>query len=104
MRTSGASGASAQSDLLALLHVVAFFDRKFRQMQIERQQSLTVVDHDAIAFKEQSPRQDHAPVIHGFDRGSAGHAEIESLMSALYGAVENALDSKYVGDLGIHRS
>src|SRR5450755_3052716 len=104
MRTSSASGASAQSDLLALLHIVAFLDRKFRQMQIECQQSLAVVDDNAIAFKEQRPRQDDTPVIYGFDRGATGHAEIEPLMSALYGAVKNTLDSKHVGDLGIHRS
>src|SRR5208282_5207716 len=72
-------------------------------MQIERQQALAVVDHYTIAFKEQRLGQDHAPAIYGCDRGSAGHAEIEALMSALDRTVEHALDSKRVGDLGIYR-
>src|ERR1700690_321657 len=73
-------------------------------MQIKRQQSLTVVDYNKIAFEEQRLRQDDASIIYGFDLRASGYAEVESLMRALYGAVKNALDSKHVGDLGIHRS
>src|SRR5580698_11479343 len=103
VRTGGASCAAAQSDGLAFLHIVAFFHQEFRQMQIERQQSLAMVDHYAISFKEQRPRQDDSPAVDGCDRGSTGHAKIETLMRALDGAVEDTLDSEDVGDLGIHR-
>src|SRR5271156_4324579 len=72
-------------------------------MQIESQQSLPVVDHDKVAFKEKRLRQDDASAIYSFDRRAGGHAEIEPLMRALNGTVKNALDSKQIGDLGIHR-
>src|SRR5271157_5668539 len=104
VRPSGASSASAESNRLAFAHLVAFFDGKFRQMQIERQQALAMVDHYAIPFKEQRPRQDYSPAIHGCDRGSTGYAEIEPLMRSLCGTVENTHGTEHVGDLGIHRS
>src|SRR6202521_1978768 len=103
VRTSSASGASAKSDRLAFVHLVPFFDGKFRQMQIERQQALAMVDHHTIPFKEQRPRQNNATTVDGGDRRSTGHAEIEPLMRALHGTVENALNSEHVGDRGIHR-
>jgi len=55
MRASSAARASAQSDRLPFADVVPFLDGKFRQMKIERQQALTVVDHHTIPFKEQRP-------------------------------------------------
>ena len=73
-------------------------------MQIECQQSLPVVDYDTIAFKEKRLRQDDASAIYGFDRSSAGHPEIKSLVRALHGAIEHALHAKQIGDLRIHRS
>ena len=72
-------------------------------MQIERQQALAVIDHQTIPFKEQRPGQDDAAAVDGRDRGSTGNAEIEPLMRALYGTVEDARDSEHVGDPGIHR-
>src|SRR5208282_6734289 len=77
-------------------------DGKFRQMQIERQQALAVVNDHAISFKEQGPCQNDAPAIHGCNRRSTGHAEIEPLMRALHRTIEYALDSEHIGDLGIH--
>src|SRR5208282_4746787 len=91
------------SDLLSFFYFITFLDRKFRQMQIEGEQSLAVVDHYAIAFKEQRPGQDDASAIDGSYRCSTGNAEIEALMRALHGTVEDAFDSKHVGDRGIHR-
>src|SRR5271165_4075813 len=73
-------------------------------MQIERQQSLSMVNHHAIPFKEQRPRQDDTSAIHGCNCRSSGNAKIEALMRALNGTVEDALDSKHVGNLGIHWS
>src|ERR1700730_777541 len=88
--------APAQSDRLPFTDIVAFLNRKFRQMQIERQQALAMVDHHTIPFKEQRPRQEDAPAIDRCDRRSTGHAEIEPLMRALHGTVEDALDSEHV--------
>ena len=67
MRTSRPAGTSAESNRLAFAHLVAFLNRKFRQMQIERQQALAMVDRDAIPFKEQRPGQNDVPAVDGRD-------------------------------------
>src|SRR5260370_17915680 len=103
MRTGDASRASAECDLLALLHIVAFFNQEFRQVQIERKQALAMVDDHTIPFKEQRPRENDTSAVCCCDRGSSGHAEIEALMRALHGTIEDALDSEHFGDRGIHR-
>src|SRR5580658_706536 len=72
-------------------------------MQIERQQSLSMVDHDAIPFKEQRPRQNHASAIYGCDRGPTRHTKIEPLMRALNRSVEDAFDAEHIRDCGLHR-
>ena len=94
MRACGASRASAQSDRLPFADIVAFLNGKFRQMQIERQQTLAVVDHHTIPFKEQRPGQDDATAVDRCDRRSTGNAEIKPLMRAPDGTVEDALDSE----------
>src|SRR3982074_1190047 len=104
MWPGGAPRATAQSDGLAFVHIVALFDRKFRQMQIERQQALAMVDHHTISFKEQRPGQDDAAAVNRCDRRSTGHAEIEPLMRALHGTVKDALDSEHVRDRGVNGS
>ena len=43
------------------------------------------------------------PLFTAATSSSTGNAEIESLMRALDGTVEDALDSKHVGDRGIDR-
>ena len=51
MRASRASGSSAQSDDLAALHLVAFLYFELREMQVEREQTLAVIDYDEVAFE-----------------------------------------------------
>ena len=65
-------------------------------MQIESQQTLAVVDDDTIPFEEERTSQDYSSAVHGVDLRSGGDAEIQSLMRALYGAVEDALNSEDV--------
>src|SRR5208282_4141870 len=45
-----ASRAAAQSDYLAALHGVSFLHFEFRKMEVQREQSLAVVDDHAVAF------------------------------------------------------
>src|ERR1017187_9063375 len=97
----GASGATANANRLPFVHIVAFLHGKFRQMQIERQQALAVIDDHTIAFEEEGPGQDDAAAVDGCDQGARGHAEIEPLMRALHGTVKDARDSEDIGDLGI---
>src|ERR1700691_132930 len=93
----------AKSDFLPLTNRLAFLDRKFRQMQIERQQTLPVINHHAIAFKEQRPRQDYSSAVDRLHTRSARHAKIEPLMRALHLPVEYALNSKQVRNIRINR-
>ena len=88
------SCASADSNRLAFVDIVAFLDQKFRQMQIERQQTLAMIDDHTIPLKEKWPRQNDATAIDGCDRGPTEHAKIEPLMRALHRPVENSLHSE----------
>ena len=53
MRSSGTAGSPAHPDLLSARNAFAFFDLDFREMHIKREQTLTVVEHHAIALEEQ---------------------------------------------------
>src|SRR5260370_36502787 len=96
MRTGGASRAAAQSDRLPFADIIAFLNRKFRQMQIERQQALAMVDHHTIPLKEQRPRQDDAPAINGGDPPPPRHAAIDPLLEASSGTLEDRRDADAV--------
>ena len=61
MRAGCASGASTQTDFLASLHCVPFLHLQFRKMEVQREKSLTVVDHNAVAFEIQKARKQHGP-------------------------------------------
>src|ERR1700691_4981779 len=62
-----------------------------------------MVDHEAIPFKEQRPRQNHVPAIYGCDRGPTRHTKIEPLMRALNRSVEDAFDAEHIRDCGLYR-
>src|ERR1700675_1261760 len=100
MRARGASRAATESHQLAFGNAISFFDAHLREMQIESEQSLTVVDHDAVAFEVKSARQDHCAAVDRSHWSAAGHAKIESLMRTLHCAVKHALHSEDVGNLG----
>lgn len=63
-----------------------------------------MVDHYAIAFKEEGTREDYAAAIDGCDWGSGRNAEIEPLVGTLDGAVEDALNAEHIGNIGGNRS
>src|ERR1700745_430586 len=73
-------------------------------MHVEAQQSLTVVDHDTIAFEIERPRENHRPAVHGRNGCVWANAVIEPLMDALGDAIENPAWAERVRGLGIHRS
>src|ERR1700726_4051146 len=103
VRASGASCASAQANLLASLHGVAFFHFEFGKMEVQSEKSLAVVDDDAVAFEIQEAGQQHGSGIHGGNRGPGGHAEIEAVMRTLRLAVEDSLRTVDVGDGSLSR-
>src|SRR4029077_9569702 len=101
MRTRGPACAAAQPDFLATSYRFPFLHFEFGQMEVERKESLAMVDYDAVAFVIEEARQQHRPLIHGRDGGSAGNAIIEAEMWALRLAVENSLRAEDVGNGGI---
>src|SRR5271169_2551488 len=101
MGAGGSSSASAQADFLAALYGVSFLHFEFGKMEVKGEESLAVVDNDAIAFEIQEARQQHGTLIHGRYRGSGGDAEIESPVWTLGVAVEDSLRTVDVGDGGI---
>ncbi len=96
----GASGAAAQSHDLPALHLVPFFYFELGKVEVEGEESLAVVDDDAVAFEIEETGQQHRTRIHGGDGSSSGDAEIESPMGALSVAIEDALRTVDVGDGG----
>src|SRR6267154_1826819 len=96
MWPSGAPGAAAESNLLALGNVLAFFHAELRKMEVEREQSLAVVNHDAVAFEVECAREDHGAGIDCRNGSAGGRVEIQSLMRALDSSVEDALHSEDV--------
>jgi len=77
MGAGGAAGASTERDGLALIDGVSFLHQEFREVQVECEQALAVVDDNAVSFKEQRPRQNDFAAVDGGDLGSRPYAEIE---------------------------
>src|SRR5215469_3314596 len=97
MRPSGASGSAAQCNDLSAGHGVTLVYFELREMHIDGDQALPVVDHHAVAFAEQTTRDDDFAAIGGGHRSSSAGMEVEALMHALKYAVELALRTKPVG-------
>ena len=53
MGAGGASGATAEAHYLSALYLVSFFYFEFGEVEVEGEESLAVVDDDAVAFKVQ---------------------------------------------------
>src|SRR5258708_9056775 len=100
MGTGSAPSAATQSDELAFVDTVSFFDAHHGQVQVEREQSLTVVGHDAVALEVERTGQNYSATVDRRDESAGGNAEIESPMRTLDGTVENALHSEDVRNIG----
>src|ERR1700722_1733057 len=103
MRPGSPPRASAQPNQLSLFDLVAFLNQKFRQVQVERQQSLAVVNHHAVPLIEEQPCEDHLAAIDRGNRSSRRHAEVEPLMRGLHRTVKHALDPEHLGNLSLDR-
>src|SRR5580693_2008495 len=102
MRSSRAPGTSAQGNLLSPLHVFSLFYIKFRQVHVDGKQSLSVIEHDTIAFEKEHLRQQHGSGVERGHRRARGYAEVESLMNTLHLAIKDAGSSKNVRDRRSH--
>ena len=97
MRTGGASGAAAQADFLPAFHLISLFHFEFREMQIKRKKTLSVVQHHEIAFEIQRPRQQHSTVIHGSHGSATGDAKIQAqVRTRCLAIIEDSLRAEYV--------
>src|SRR5260370_7006091 len=59
MRTSGAPTRSALRDGHTLIDGSALFDQKFREVHVQREDGLPMVDHDEAAFDVKVPGHHH---------------------------------------------
>jgi hypothetical protein len=51
MRPGGTAGAATESDLLAFGDVIAWFHAHLGEVQIESEQTLAMIDDDAVPFE-----------------------------------------------------
>jgi len=103
MRAGGAAGASAETDLLPAGYLLAFFDLEFGEVQIEREQTLSMVEYHTISFKEEGPREQNRPGIESGNRGSDRHGVVQTLVGALGLTIEGAARAEHVGNTGNYR-
>src|SRR5258708_37306007 len=103
MGSSNAAGIPAGPQDRVDLNLFACLDFDFREMQVEREQALSVVKPHAVALKVEIPRQDDRAVVrrahYGADRGMV----VESLMLALLDSVKHARRSELAGNSGLDR-
>lgn len=102
MRACGSACCTTQADFLPRFDVIPCFNVEFRQMQIQGQQTLPVVNEHAIPFEIKRLGEQYSPAVQSFDERPLGHAEIEALMHALYRAVKLATRAENVRDSCVH--
>ena len=100
MRSGGPSRASTTPNLLTRRYPLALLYLDFRQVEVEREQSLPVIEYHAISFEVQGARQQNDSRISGGNRCAGGHAIVQSLVHALNFAVKSPPGAERVGDRG----
>ena len=100
MRSGGPARASTAPNLLPRRYPLALFYLDFRQVKVKCEQSLPVIEYDAISFEVQGARQQNDSCISGGNGCASGDAVIESLVHALNFAVKSPPGTEGVGDRG----
>src|SRR5579863_7263937 len=103
VRPRGAPCSSAQSNFLAPFHEFSLFHFELRKMEVEREQALAMVEHHTISFVVEKTRQQHRTLIHGRDGSARGDPEIQAPVRSLRFAIEDALRTEDVRNLGMSR-
>ena len=103
MRACGSACCTTQADFLPRFDVIPCFNVEFRQMQIQGQQTLPVVNEHAIPLEIKGLGEQYSPAVQGFDGRSLRHPEVESLMNALYRPIEFTARAENVGNGSIDR-
>src|SRR5258708_23059955 len=83
MGSGGTPGAAAPANNLPGSDFVAFFYVEVREMQIQTQKPLAVVEHHAVSLKKQRSSQEHCPVIHGMNSSAPSHTGTQPQSPAL---------------------
>ena len=102
MRAGGPARASTAPNLLPCRYPLALLYLDLRQVEVEREQSLPVIEYHAISFEVQGARQQNDSRISGGNRCTGGDAVVQSLVHALNFAVKGPAGAKGVGDRGDH--
>lgn len=101
--SSGTASSATEGDQLPRRHFIAFFHLEFGEMHVNRHQSLAMVQHHAISFKIERPRQDHCSCVRGMDRRAGTRAEIQAQVLAFFHAIVDARTAKNSGGFGLRR-
>ena len=83
MIAAGEPGGSGLAHCLAAGHRVSHFDGEFTQVAVNRLQSTTVIDHNAVSVNTQRRGPDHRAVVGRNHRSVPAHSEIETQMNLL---------------------
>src|SRR6185437_11570599 len=75
---SGTASSATEADQLPRRYLIALFDLEFGEVHVNRHQSLAMIQHHAVAFKIERPRQDHCSCVGGMDRRSSTRTEIQA--------------------------
>src|SRR5215470_4031739 len=59
MRSGGAARGAAEADFFPSLDALSFFHLEFGEVQVKAEQSLAMIDHDAVALEVEEPREQH---------------------------------------------
>src|SRR5438132_1758808 len=89
-----ASGSTTDPNLLASSNVVPFFHGNFGQMQIKCEEALSVIEYNAIPFKEERVRQNYSSAVDGKNRSPCRDRVIEALVHTLNCRVERPAGTK----------
>src|SRR5260370_35477769 len=90
VRPSDAAGAAAGTQHLSARNLLALFDLDFREMHIEGEQAVPMIDHHAVAFKVKRARQDYSTGIGGAHGSADGGVIIKPLVLALLHSIVGA--------------
>lgn len=91
------------AELLAALYGVAFVHCELREMHIDGEETLTVVEDYAVAFKEKVSGENHRAGVRSQNWSTGGGAEIYAVMFAKKLAVEHSAHAEGFRDERVER-
>src|ERR1700733_7536444 len=102
MRAGGAASAATQSEYLSSGNLFAHLHFHFREVHVQREQTLAMVEHHAVSLEIKRASQQYGSAIDGCDGGAGRDGKVESLMAALHFSIEGTASAENIGDGRAH--